>query len=90
MQFVVIIFSILSDQAFSTGSLLNIQVSFEASKQTTVQSRETSLFTFPSNSNLLRQLCLYRVKVKGKGVFEAVTSITLLQWFSGAVAKGAI
>lgn len=33
-------------------------------------------------------VCLYRVKVKGKGVFEAVTSIALQQWFSGVVVKG--
>ena len=51
---------------------------FEASKQTAVESRETSLFTFPSSSNLLLQLCLYRVKVKRKGVFESVTSIASL------------
>lgn len=72
-----IVFSMLSDRAFSIGSL-NVQALLKAHKQTPVQSRETSLITFPSNSNLLLQLCLYRVKVKGKGVLEAVTSVALL------------
>lgn len=62
----VIIFSLLSEQHSVLVVELNIQASFEASKQTTVQSRETSWFTFPSNSNLLLQCCLYRGKVKGK------------------------